>query len=269
MKYNISLILLFLCLLTAGEKTIAKTDSSRKKTSGEMVLIPGGKFVPFFEDGQKKKPVSVDQFLLDKYPVTNREFLKFVTANPKWRKSQVKKIFADDSYLNQWQSDLLPGSSVELDAPVTMVSWFAARAYAQWKGKRLPVLNEWEYAARASFNSPDGLQEAGFKQQILDWYSKPAPGRLRPVGESRANYFGVYDMHGLVWEWVDDFSSVLVGTQTDGNTDRNLYCGSGSIKTTDPGDYAAFLRYALRSSLKANYSVHNLGFRCAKDAVKK
>jgi formylglycine-generating enzyme required for sulfatase activity len=74
-------------------------------------------------------------------------------------------------------------------------------------------------------------------------------------------------MHGVVWEWVADFSTAMVTGDARGDTglDRQLFCGSGAQGAKDIQDFASFMRYAFRSSLKASYTVPNLGFRCAKD----
>jgi formylglycine-generating enzyme required for sulfatase activity len=150
---------------------------------------------------------------------------------------------------------------------VTFVSWFAAKAYAQWKNKRLPAVAEWEYAASAGPTRPDGENDAAFKRQVLEWYSAPTPAQLPPVGSGRSNFWGVHDLHGLVWEWVADFNTAMVTGDARGDTglERDLFCGSGSQGVKDTGNFPAFMRYGFRSSLKADYCVHNLGFRCAKD----
>lgn len=228
----------------------------------EMVKISEGEYTPFFRDENVKK-VKVNSFMIDKYPVSNGEFLEFVKANPEWQRSNVKKIFADQYYLKQWKGDVDFGNQLAA-APVTNVSWFAARAYAEWKGKRLPSEAEWEFIARAGKNSINGTKEN--TKVILDWYSTTS-SKLKERGKNEPNYFGVFDIHGLIWEWVDDFNTTIVTGESRGNTglERNLFCGSGSQRSIDPENYAAFLRFAFRSSLKANYTVANLGFRCAKD----
>jgi len=232
-----------------------------------MVLIPDGAYHPLFRAENDPKEIPVQAFYLDVYPVTNGDFLEFVRANPRWRRSQVKRIFADESYLRNWAGDFDPGANASTKAPATFVSWFAAKAFAQWKGKRLPTVAEWEYAASASPTRPDGENDAGFKRQVLEWYSSPAPAQFAPAGSGRSNFWGVHDLHGLVWEWVADFNTAMVTGDARGDTglERDLFCGSGSQSATDTGNFPAFMRYAFRSSLKADYCVHNLGFRCAKD----
>ena len=231
-----------------------------------MVLVPAGTYQPLFKNEPK---VEVEPFYLDVYPVTNDEFLEFVRANPEWRRSNVKRLFADEHYLRYWAGDLDLGPDSEKikNSPVTRVSWFAARAYCAWKEKRLPSLAEWEYVAAASETQPRGDAETNYLQRILRWYEKPTPATLPPVGSTFKNYFGVYDMHGLVWEWIADFNTALVTGESRADTglDRSMFCGTGSIGASNFRDYAAFMRYALRSSLKADYTLQNLGFRCAKD----
>ena len=71
----------------------------------------------------------------------------------------------------------------------------------------------------------------------------------------------------MVWEWTYDFNSVLISGESrkDVDDDSNLFCGSAAVGTTDLMNYAAFMRYAIRGSLNANYTMKNLGFRCVKD----
>jgi formylglycine-generating enzyme required for sulfatase activity len=232
-----------------------------------MVLVPLGRYAPLFRSEKDPKEIKVGAFLLDVAPVTNADYLEFVKANPKWRRSEVKRLFADENYLKSWADDLDFGTANHSNAPVVNVSWFAAKAYCAWKGKRLPTTAEWEYAAAASVTRADGGKDAQFKQQILAWYAQPSASNLLPVASGITNFFGVHDLHGLVWEWVADFNTAMVTGDARGDTglERKLFCGSGSEGTNDRDNYPAYMRYAFRSSLKASYTVHNLGFRGAKD----
>jgi len=242
----------------------AQSASVTPATNG-MVCVPRGLYRPQYRLENSPGEVMVNSFCLDIYPVTNADFLEFVRANPRWRRSQVKRRFAEENYLRHWKGDLDTGCAAA-NAPVTWISWFAASAYAEWKGKRLPTVAEWEYAAAASPTRPDGDQE--FRKQILEWYSTPAPESLRPVGSGRANYFGVHDLHGLVWEWVADFNSspmTFSNVRSGAGSGPDAFCGGASQGASDKENYPAFLRFGFRSSLKADYTVHNLGFRCAKD----
>jgi formylglycine-generating enzyme required for sulfatase activity len=95
------------------------------------------------------------------------------------------------------------------------------------------------------------------------WYGRPSRDPLPPVGTTMRNVYGVADLHGLIWEWTLDFNSALVTgeSRADASLERTLYCGSGAVGAADFEDYAAFMRYAFRSSLEAHYGVPNLGFR--------
>jgi formylglycine-generating enzyme len=234
-----------------------------------MARIPGGSYRPAFRAEADAKKIPVKTFALDILPVTNGDFLEFVRANPRWRRSQVKRIFADESYLRNWTDDLQPGTNAPPGVPVTFVSWFAAKAFAEWKGKRLPTFAEWEYAAAASPTRPDGENDPEFKRQVFTWYSSPS-AQLPAVGTGGKNFWGLHDLHGLVWEWVLDFNTAMVTGDARGDTglDRQLFCGAGAQNAKDRGDFPAFMRFGFRSSLKADYTVHNLGFRCAADLEK-
>jgi formylglycine-generating enzyme required for sulfatase activity len=105
-----------------------------------MARVPGGVYRPLFRGDSDAKEFPVKAFVLDIHPVTNAEFLDFVRANPRWRRSQVKRLFADENYLKHWAGDLELGDAITTNAPVTWVSWFAAKAFAAWAGKRLLCL---------------------------------------------------------------------------------------------------------------------------------
>lgn len=160
------------------------------------ILIPAGEFIMGVDDERadpqdrpRHKPV-LHAYKIDKYPVTNAQYARFVAATGHrpplhWTKGKIPK-------------------GLELH-PVTMVSWFDAKAYAEWAGKRLPTEQEWERAARGT----DGRR--------WPWGNKMDPSRLNtynqvgsttPVGAypSGASPEGLLDMAGNVSEWVaDDF----------------------------------------------------------------
>ncbi len=230
-----------------------------------MVPIPSGAYIPFSKGPRDAAQVIVPAFLLDKFPVTNSEFLAFVKENPKWRRSQIGRLFADSTYLVYWAGDLKLGRDAPAGSPVVHVSWFAARAYAHWVGKRLPSTAEWEHAASAGYVLPDGKNDPELNRDLFSWFARPAPDIQPDVTTAKTNFYGVRGLHCLVWEWVEDFDTALE-VPSDSGLDQNLYCAAGAANVKDTDDYAAFMRQALRSSLKANNTTSTLGFRCARNA---
>ena len=223
----------------------------------EMANIPGGSYRPLYL--KKDTPlISVKPFQIDKTPVTNAEFAQFVKANPKWQRGNVSVKQAESNYLKQWDKN--GPKAADANKPVTNVSWFAAHAYCAAQGKRLPTNDEWEFVGLASELQANGSNEPSYNRTILSWYENGSKG-LKNIRQNKPNFYGVYDMHGLIWEWTSDFNSSQI---TSGTLKAADFCGSGAVNSSDPSNYAAFLRYGIRTSLQPNFVLHNMGFRCAK-----
>lgn len=233
------------------------------QSSTPMKNIKGGEFLPLYSlDSQK---IIVKPFNMDIYPVTNSAYKNFIIENPKWSKSKIKRLYADSNYLHQWTSDTTFNEKIA-NSPVVNISWFAAKKYCECQGKRLPTIAEWELVAKASKNSYDATKDAAFKQWILDWTLKASPKTLPTVGSTYKNIYGIWDIYGLVWEWTYDFNTALTTGESRDNSSLNntFFCGGGSFSSKDNSNYASYMRFAFRSSLKANFTVPNLGFRCVK-----
>jgi formylglycine-generating enzyme required for sulfatase activity len=235
-----------------------------------MVVVPAGRYTPFVRvkapnasNPDAAAPQRVEAFRLDVEPATNAEFLAFVTEHPEWRKSRIKTLFADPSYLRRWPSDLELAEAAARDTPATNVSWFAAEAYCKTRGFRLPTTEQWEYALADA-----GLGQDAVRQRSFEWFARPNDTRLAAVGKGPVNGFGISDMTGLVWEWTLDFDAYATTAESrDPNgKDNAQFCGGAAAGVADLTDYPAFMRYSMRASLKANYTADNLGFRCAGDA---
>lgn len=236
-----------------------------------MRRVGPGVYRPLYATTPRESEIPVAAFLLDTLLVTNRAFALFLRSNPDWRRGSVPRIFADESYLAAWESDTEPGKSVHPDAPVVRVSWFSAKAYCAWRGARLPTEAEWELAAAASARRADGSLDPKWRESIASWYAKPSPTSLSPVGRDAANFWGIHDLNGLVWEWVLDFNSSLVASDAReaGDKDRMRFCGAGALGAKDKTDYVKFMRVAMRSSLRGDFTTANLGFRCAMNEPRK
>jgi sulfatase modifying factor 1 len=217
-----------------------------------LVMISAGRYLPFFKQkGAQSIPVAA--FWLAAAPVTRKEYLDFVRRNPMWRKSQVKALFAERTYLADWVNDLSPGG--KFADPVTFVSWFAARAFCADRDQRLPTVAEWERTAGAVNSTTDAFDTAVAQSRAPFRF---AMGRLAADVRSPSIAFG------NTWEWTADFNSAMaLGDSTGTNGGANLFCGAG-FRSNNATDYAAFLRYSFRSSLRANYTLKTLGFRCAR-----
>ena len=227
-----------------------------------MQLVPGGRYTPFYPV-KDEQPTPVAPFWLDVLPVSNAELLEFVRAVPSWRRSKVSALFADDAYLSNWAGDLELGANAPPDAPATFVSWFAADAYCRRAGKRLPTEAEWELAAAPPLE--DEATKAETERRTLAFYARPR-GALPKVGSTPPNAFGIRDLHGVIWEWVDDFNASFAAADSRSDRERELenVCGGAAIGAADTRRYATFMRIAFRSSLQATYALHHLGFRCAR-----
>ena len=181
-----------------------------------MVLIPAGSFEMGIDDGEAwntdPRPVHtvhLDAFYMDVYEVTNAQFKAFVDANPEWQKDRIDDQLHSGAYLHDWTGTDYPAGKA--DHPVVYVSWYAAMAYAEWAGKRLPTEAEWEYAARgglAGKKYPWGdtitLADANYSEYDENWNPIGDIDGTTPVGQYAANGYGLYDMAGNVGEWCLD-----------------------------------------------------------------
>lgn len=235
---------------------------------GEWLRLPGASgfaSVLKYEDSGGK--VSVAPFELMARPVTNAQFLAFATRHPQWRRDRVARVFAESRYLEHWSSPLVLGDTTRASQPVTRVSWFAASAYCEAEGARLPTWAEWELAAAADATRVDARSDPAWRERILAWYGKPSNSVLADVGQGEADVHGVHDLHGLVWEWVQDYAAMLVSADNRQQSDPDLmkFCGAGAISTEDREHYAVLMRIAMLSALDADDITANLGFRCARN----
>jgi iron(II)-dependent oxidoreductase len=201
-------------------------------------------------------PMHVKSFWIDKYPVTNAQFKKFLDATHYHPQD-------DLNFLREWSNGTYPAGSD--NKPVTWVSLEDARAYAGWAGKRLPHEWEWQYAAQGT----DG--------RIYPWGNTwdatavPAPDKGRTMRgpdavdahPRGASPFGVMDLVGNVWQWTEEFQD----EHTRGGILRggSYYQPQGSIwyfpQAYKLGEHGKLLMMAPSMDRSGG-----LGFRCAQDA---
>ena len=213
----------------ANNQPTASSSSTASKTLQDVKLlhIKGGTFTmgsPVSEqwrsNDETQHNVTLSDFYLSEKEITNEQYCKFLNAKkiPKNGKGDVEGhgnqllveahgygvVYGKDA----WQP--APGKSYY---PVILVTWFGAKAYCDWAGGRLPTEAEWEYACRAGTTTPfytgDNIttSQANFNGKYA--YSGKAKGKfqtgIRPVGSYPPNAWGLYDMHGNVWEWCNDW----------------------------------------------------------------
>ncbi len=276
MGTRLGAVALALTLAAAGasaepSSAAAPSSSSAPSSLGatpDYVAVPAGKLNTVLSGSSAGNlPVRVERFALRRTPVTNREFAAFAARNPEWQRSQAPALFVEADYLRQLDGlDLAGPRGAE---PVTNVSWFAAQAYCESEGARLPTWYEWEYVGAADERRADARKDPAWRARILNWYSHTSDGGHDAVG-GKENYYHVRDMHGLIWEWVDDFNALLISgdSRSQGDPEKLQYCGAGAISLQDRDNFAILMRVALLSSLKGASSTNDLGFRCARSLNK-
>ena len=240
---------------SATKNTKIKQPSS-KLLSG-MALIPEGEFVmgsnERWDDEAPEHISSTKAFYMDLNEVTNSDYEKFVVAT-----QQVTPY--------HWPEGNIPKRKEQ--HPVVYVSWFDASNYCKWAGKRLPTEQEWEKAARGQ----DGLIYPWGNQWALDKSNHPYKNSTgtEPIGsypEGRSPY-GLNDMSGNVWEWVDSYYLPHPGnpvTRAEYGKDKRVLKGGSWFDCLSYGcglSAPTFNRSFFTPEVKNN----SFGFRCAKDA---
>ncbi|MCI5141876.1 MAG: formylglycine-generating enzyme family protein [Candidatus Electrothrix sp. ATG1] len=238
---------------------------SNSAAGPEVVLLPGGRFRMGDIQGKgsiDERPVhgvELDCFALARYPVTFAEYDAFCRAAGK-----------DKPKDEGWGRG---------QRPVINVTWQDAVEYCQWLSRetrqtyRLPTEAEWEYACRAGSASAYCF---GDDEKSLDeyaWYEKNSDRKTHPVGEKKANAWGLHDMHGNVWEWCQDGDSgEYYGECRDQGVVKNPQGASSSWdRVLRGGAWSHEVRYC-RSSCRfrddPDRRYVTLGFRCARELKK-
>jgi formylglycine-generating enzyme required for sulfatase activity len=225
----------------------------------EMIAIPGGTFwmgSPTNEaernnDEGPQHQVTVPSFFMGKYPLTQAQYQAIMGNNPSYFKGN--------------------------NRPVEAVSWDDAVRFCQklsqrtGKNYRLPSEAEWEYACRAGTKTPFSFGD-NITTDLVNYdgtypYKSAPKGKYREqttdVGTFPPNAFGLYDMHGNVWEWCeDDWHENYIDAPTDGSA-WNSQSGSNTklLRGGSWHNFARFCRSAIRARYSRDYRYYNFGFR--------
>jgi len=252
-----------LVLLSATAVSVHASDSAMP----DYRAIAGGSLRTVLPADGVATDASVAPFQLRSRLVTNAEFAAFVRQQSVWQRGQAPALFVASTYLSGWSSasDYRP---LAADAPVTRVSWFAAQAFCESEGARLPRWYEWEFGAAADATRADARDDEAWLAHILHWYADAGKQAPRSVASKPPNFYGIHDLHGLVWEWVEDYSGLFVNADSRAKGEQKLldYCGGAAVTLADRRNYAILMRLALLSAMEAQQDGANLGFRCARDA---
>lgn len=258
----------------------------------DMVLIPGSTVqmgveaseIPrlqemfnvgprLFDNAVPKHSVTLGSFYIDLYPVTNEQFKRFVARNPGWDPGRIPAHLHNGNYLKHWKANSHAPNRAR--HPVVNVSWYAAVAYCQWAGKRLPTEAEWAHAARGGLTTlfPWGDEPV---DKARANYSGSGLGTTAPVGSYPANGYGLFDMAGNLWQFIaDEWGPYSPSAQINPIAGGDLFQDGDSflrvrtrrvIRGGSWGGAPINLWVEYRDSHPPDGAQEFVGFRCAKSA---
>ena len=269
----------------ANERASVDVCALKHADLGSFIDIPGGGFIQgadsrYPEEGPPQK-VFLSPFRLQAHEVTNSQFADFVAAtgyvteaeqnggSAKFTESNTPEKFLSWWFLDRdatWRTPDGAGSTIDGRSlhPVVHVTLNDARAYASWKGGRIPTEVEWEYAAslglfdpadpESGARRPDGTLRANVWTGVFPVLNSRRDGfaGTAPVACFETSKIGAYDMIGNVWEW----------TETRfGPAEPRFTIKGGSYLCSE--DYCQRYRVAARTSLEVDFSTAHIGFRIA------
>lgn len=253
---------LTLCILL-GHGTVFADHPVRERDPVAMVTIAEGSFLRGSgtetgrADERPRRTIHLGAFMIDKYEVTNAQYLTFIAATGH---KEPFNVYGTGS--------LFDVKDIE-NLPVVQVTWHDAADYCQWVGKRLPTEAEWEKAARGtdgrSYPWGDKTPSPTRVNFDRDWV---ATETLLPVGSlpDGASFYGVHDMSGNAREWVQDwyakdYYQIAPNLNPKGPE-------TGLLKVIRGGSWHSFgsdIRTAARGKGGFALKTHGIGFRCARD----
>jgi formylglycine-generating enzyme required for sulfatase activity len=220
----------------------------------EMMDIPAGKFLMGSDENDNQKPIheiTVNAFKMGKYPVTQSQYEAVMGTNPSHFSGNPQN-------------------------PVENVSWFDAQAFCERLSEltgekyRLPTEAEWEYACRAGTQTRFSFGDDESQLGDYAWFNVNSDDKTHSVGEKRANPWGLYDMHGNLWEWCADqwhesYADKPENLKQNGNTawtDGNINTRTSVMQRGGSWVYDPFYcRSAIRFSIDAGGRNDDIGFR--------
>ena len=285
----------------AGDNFQAQLSSGGQ--GPEMIVVPGGRFRMGDLSGAgdtDEKPVHevrIEQFAVGRYEITKDQYGTFVSASGYRTDAENNAGGNEGCYAYQGGTDFgwttgtswrNPGFSQAGSEPVVCISWNDAKAYVTWLGRetgkryRLLSESEWEYVARAGSKSKfswgnddnggcrhaNGADQSA-KSRFSGWtVSECTDGHIftAPVGSFKANAFGLFDVHGNVWEWTQDcWNDSYNGAPNNGSAWQRGDCDRRVLRGGSWDDKPELLRSANRDWTATAFRDCSSGFRVAQD----
>ncbi|MBF0184769.1 MAG: formylglycine-generating enzyme family protein [Magnetococcales bacterium] len=266
----ITLLLGLQATLFAEESHHSPQEWREPLTGMRFVQLSGGCYQMGSEEpalgARPVHQVCLEPFWLSRYETSNAEYNLCVAAGacsaPERRDSGINEHFRtgkEDHY------ETMGEALTAANHPVVGISWQDAQQFARWISERsgerfrLPTEAEWEYACRAGATEPLSAQPAG-------WYGENSLGKTHAGGEQAANAFGLHDMNGNVWEWVQDHHDAQGYTQHALHSP--VFTKEGMFHVTRGGSWSSALIYlhcAYRGVGEERDRDDNLGFRLVRE----
>jgi formylglycine-generating enzyme required for sulfatase activity len=257
--------------------------------AGEFMMgSPDGEFERREPEGRPRRVVIPNRFAIGRFEITIEQFSAFVAESGMVAGEKCRKIVGLSGNLARWGEPEVsfrgPGFEVTGKHPVVCVSWLDAQAYVAWlrrrTGKlyRLPTEAEWEYSARAGTNTSysfgDDRTELCAYARFADlsspfgWRSACRSDRASygtiPVGSLMPNPWGLFDVHGNAWEWVEDcWTPNAIEIPTDGSALSHPGCETGVIRGGSWAAGSGRSRSASRWPTPIAEHYQHVGFRVA------
>ncbi|MDR2773779.1 MAG: formylglycine-generating enzyme family protein [Tannerella sp.] len=244
----------------------------RKENDDDMIFVKGGTFTMGCTSGQESDcsktempahQVTLSDFYIGKYEVTQREWFEVTGDNPSYFSGDdlpVERVSWNDIVGTGGESEVIDGITYYSDGFIFKLNRRTGRTY------RLPTEAEWEYAARGGAGSRGYEYSGGNNVDDVAWYWYNSDDRTHPPGTKSANELGIYDMSGNVWEWCSDwYGPYSASAQTN---PKGL--PSGSCRVIRGGSWV-IVEECARVSYRTDYysflgnSYNFLGFRLAAD----
>lgn len=260
----------------------------------ETATIPAGTFQmgspssePNHRPNETQHQVTLTKaFYMSKYQVTNTQYAAFLNAKEvqyetgisngwisgngakcTWGTNSGQIMVLTHTWGVKWDTDKWVAQTGYENHPIISVTWFGAKAYADWIGGSLPTEAQWEYACRAGTTTSFffGEDENNMGSYGWSWENNTTNGEIygtKAVGRKQTNNYGLYDMHGNVWEWCSDW----YGTYGNGPDINPTGPATGLFRILRGGSWdfsAQNCRSAFRSNGLPDDASNFIGFRVA------